>query len=108
MDAGGISKIKGFLRKLHGTWVCKLTISQITSGMRPEDVKVPSDVPTCKKNLFSWLSESVAHLGQDKPARIAKLWESTALLRAWEREVQVRCHMSCTTCLSFHHPSLLR
>ena len=40
MDAGVISKIKGFLRKMYGRWACDLTISQIQSGVEAKDVKV--------------------------------------------------------------------
>ena len=114
MDAGIIAKIKAILRRSYGRWVVALTQEQIkgvrrppieprpsapnqpplsshlshpTAGVKPEDIKIPADVPTCKKNLFLWLSESVAQLNKDKPA-IAHCWESTQLLRAWERDVQ--------------------
>ena len=47
-----------------------------------------SDVPTCKKNLFEWLSVSVDHLNNNK-AGVRHCWEQTLLLKAWERNVQV-------------------
>ena len=88
MDAGIIAKIKGKLRKLYGSWVIKLTQEQILKGIAPEAIKVPADIPTCKKNLFEWLSETVSLLNQDKEG-VVKCWEKTLLLRAWERKVQV-------------------
>ena len=88
MDAGIIAKIKGKLRKLYGSWVIKLTQEQILKGIAPEAIKVPADVPTCKKNLFKWLSETVELLNQDKEG-VVHCWEKTLLLRAWERKVQV-------------------
>ncbi len=88
MDAGIIAKIKGKLRKMYGSWVVKLTQEQIKNGVEPSAIKVPADVPTCKKNLFEWLSESVSLLNQDKEG-VVHCWESTQLLRAWERKVQV-------------------
>ena len=88
MDAGIIAKIKGILRRLYGAWVVMITQEQIKAGVKPEEIKVPMDVPTCKKNLFKWLSESTNVLNNDKTG-IVHCWESTKLLRAWEREVQV-------------------
>jgi molybdopterin-guanine dinucleotide biosynthesis protein A len=76
------------MRKLYGSWACQLTQDQIKAGTKPEDIKVPCDVPTCKKNLFVWLSQTVDEMNKDK-ARVVHCWESTELLRAWERAVQV-------------------
>ena len=52
------------------------------------DIKVPADVPSCKKNLFEWLSQVVDMLKDDKDG-IVHCWEKTKLLRAWDRSVQV-------------------
>jgi len=49
---------------------------------------VPSDVPTCKKNLFHWISSTVDELNKDM-AGVRQCWASTGLLQAWERSVQV-------------------
>ena len=49
---------------------------------------MPSDVPTCKNNLFKWLSQVVDQLNQDT-SRVLHCWEETQLLRAWERIVQI-------------------
>ena len=49
---------------------------------------MPADIPTCKKNLFEWLSETVSLLNQDKEG-VVHCWEKTLLMRAWERKVQV-------------------
>ena len=87
MDAGVIAKLKGFLRKLYGKWVIQLTIDQITRGVPHAEIKVPADVPTCKKNLFVWLSAAVDHLNANKSG-VRHCWEATLLLRAWERSVQ--------------------
>ena len=88
MDAGIIAKIKGFLRKMYGSWVVVLVQEQIKKGVKSEEIKVPADVPTCKKNLFEWLSQSVDQLNKDTSG-VAHCWEETQLLRAWERSVQV-------------------
>jgi hypothetical protein len=48
---------------------------------------VPSDVATCKKNLFLWLSAAVDHLNANK-AGVIHCWETTQLLKAWDRCVQ--------------------
>jgi hypothetical protein len=88
MDAGIIAKIKGLLRKLYGAWVVFLTQEQLNKGTKPEEIKVPADIPTCKKNLFRWLSQTVDTLNSDKTG-VAHCWEQTELLKAWERSVQV-------------------
>jgi hypothetical protein len=88
MDAGIIAKIKAIMRKFYGTWVCELTQDQINNGIEPSLIKVPNDVPTCKLNLFEWLSKTVEQLNID-PACVAHCWESTLLLSAWEHKVQV-------------------
>ena len=49
-----------------------------------EHVTVPADVPTCKTNLFKWLSAAVDELNKDRAgAGIVHCWEKTKLLRAW-------------------------
>ena len=58
MDAGIIAMIKGILRKLFGIWARDLTILQLNSGTAPSDIKLPSDVPTCKMNLCKWLAQA--------------------------------------------------
>ena len=88
MDAGIIAKLKGKLRKLYGSWVCALTQKQLQRGTDPKDIKVPADVPSCKKNLFQWLSHVVDMLKDDKEG-IVHCWEKTKLLCAWDRSVQV-------------------
>ena len=50
------------------------------------------DVPTCKRNLFSWISQAIDELNTDA-AGIAHCWESTELLRARDRSVQVEAMM---------------
>ena len=52
-----------------------------------EQVTVPSDVPTCKTNLFKWLSAAVDELNKDGTG-ILHCWTKTKLLRAWEGPVQ--------------------
>ena len=88
MDAGIIAKIKGKLRKFYSSWVTGLTREQIGKRVKAEEIKIPADVPTCKKNLCIWLSEIVNLINQDKSG-IVHCWEETQLLRAWERKVQV-------------------
>ena len=92
MDAGIIAKIKGKLRKYYGKWAMALTAAQLNAGKDPTEVRVPMDVPTCKRNLFSWISQAIDELNTD-PAGIAHCWESTELLRAWDRSVQVEAMM---------------
>ena len=48
---------------------------------------MPSDVPTCKTNLFRWLPQAVDELNKD-PAGVVHCWKETDLLRAWEGIVQ--------------------
>ena len=48
---------------------------------------MPSDVPTCKTNLFRWLPQAVDELNKD-PAGVVHCWKETDLLRAWEGVVQ--------------------
>ena len=86
MDAGIIAIIKGILRRLYGRWACDLTVAQFKAGVQPGDIKIPSDVQTCKRNLFEWLSQCVSEIDC---SRVSHCWEQTELLRAWERLVQV-------------------
>ena len=90
MDRGIIAKIKGFLRKKYSKWVCDLTVQQLGDGVEISKIKVPSDVPTCRKNLFVWLSESVDHFNTpEQKAGVVHCWKETNLLRAWEPTVQM-------------------
>ena len=93
MDAGIIAKIKGFLRRLYGRWACNCTIYQMNAGTVPEEVKIPADVKTCRKNLCIWLSQSV---DESDKSGVVHCWESTKLLRAWEREVQAEASKRVT------------
>ena len=43
---------------------------------QPEEIKIPADVPSCKRNLFSWLSEIIDDMNTN-PARIIHCWETT-------------------------------
>ena len=89
MDAGIIAKVKGILRTLYGRWACDLTVAQIEGGSKPEDVKIPSNVKTCRLNLFTWLSEAASRMRDEEGAKgIVHCWGSTQLLRAWDHEVQ--------------------
>ena len=88
MDAGIIAKAKGVLRRFYGAWVIKLVQGKLDGGAKPEEIRVPSDVPTCKKNLFHWISSTVDELNKDM-AGVRQCWASTGLLQAWERSVQV-------------------
>ena len=64
-----------------------LVTAQLGAGKVAGEVKVPSDIPTCKTNLFKWLSLAVDELNKD-PAGIVHCWKETELLRAWEGAVQ--------------------
>ena len=88
MDAGIIAKIKAILRRFYGAWVVELTQMQIKSGVEPKDIKIPTDVPSCKKRLFEWLSQSSTELVKDKEG-IIHCWAQTELLRAWTSSVQL-------------------
>ena len=89
MDAGVIAKIKGYLRNRYGKWACDATIAQLGEDVAAADVKIPSDVPTCKRNLFEWLSASVDHFNQNAKNGIVHCWEQTTLLTAWESSKQM-------------------
>ena len=75
------------MRRMYKSWVISLVTAQLGAGKQVGEVKVPSDVPTCKTNLFRWLSQAVDELNKD-PAGIVHCWEETKLLRAWEGAVQ--------------------
>ena len=96
MDAGIIAKIKGKLRKLYGMWVVTLTRDQLKNNVPPEKIKIPADVPTCKSNLFEWLSTVVDQCNEDQSG-IIHCWEKTDLLKAWDRAVQVALPALCPT-----------
>ena len=53
------------------------TSGEIKRGVKPEEIEVPADVLTCKKNLFQWLSQAVAKLNSDQ-AGVAHCWEHVA------------------------------
>ena len=71
----------------------------------PEKINVPADVPTCKKNLFEWLSTTVDQCNEDQ-AGIVHCWEKIDLLKAWERAVQVALPMLYPLC-PFRHLAYL-
>jgi len=90
MDRGIIAKIKGKLRTHYNKWVVHLTLTHLGNGGEPEGLKIPSDWPTLRYCLFTWLSHVVDELNaDDERAGVAHCWEETQLLRAWERAVQV-------------------
>jgi hypothetical protein len=70
-----------------------------------EKINVPADVPTCKKNLFEWLSTTVDQCNEDQ-AGIVHCWEKIDLLKAWERAVQVALPMLYPLC-PFRHLAYL-
>ena len=84
-----IAKLKGVLRKCYSKWACDFTMEQIGNGIEPSNIKIPSDVPTCRRNLFEWLSKSVDHLNETEKAGMVHCWEKTNLLKAWEHKVQI-------------------
>ena len=52
-------------------------------------MKIPSNVKTCRLNLFTWLSEAASRMRDEEGAKgIVHCWGSTQLLRAWDHEVQ--------------------
>ena len=87
MDRGVIAKLKAIVRRMYNSWVISLVTAQLGAGKAAGEVKVPSDIPTCKTNLFKWLSLAVDELNKD-PAGIVHCWKETELLRAWEGAVQ--------------------
>ena len=64
-------------------------MEQLNRGVATENIKIATDVPTCKTNLFKWLSDTVAEMMADCQANMKKAWDHTKLSRAWEHEVQV-------------------
>ena len=87
MDRGVIAKLKAIVRRMYNSWVIGLVTAQLKAGKPAGEVKVPAGDPTCKTNLFRWLSLAVDELNKD-PAAIVHCWEETQLLRAWEGPVQ--------------------
>ena len=62
------------------------TVEQLNRGVATENIKIATDVPTCKTNLFRWLSDTVAEMMADCQANMKKAWDHTKLSRAWEHE----------------------
>ena len=89
MDAGVITTIKAFLRKQYGEWAVGETVNQLDSGIPVSEIKIASDVPSCKRNLFGWLSESVSHMNLMCRVGMVRCWEKTKLLQAWNHDVQL-------------------
>ena len=48
----------------------------------PNQVDIPHDLPTLRRNITEWLSQSVKHMNQSDSAGIVHCWEK--LLAAWE------------------------
>ena len=88
MDGGVIVKIKAILRKHYSKWAVKLTVDHLQAGGEPSEVKVPSDVPTCKTNLVEWLSAAYTEINESSQSVVVKAWEDTKLSMAWDRTVQ--------------------
>lgn len=84
MDSGVIVKIKDAFRKLYGTWAYKHTMDQLLSGTLPKDIRVPSDVPSLKSNLFLCLSQVATDMNKDT-AGVVRCWAACDQMRAWER-----------------------
>ena len=40
----------------YGSFVMKIVQEQLAAGTAASAAEVPTDVPTCKKNLLEWLS----------------------------------------------------
>ena len=89
MDAGVIAKRKGLLRTKYGRWACDLTANQLQSGVKPEEVQIPTGVPTMKKLLMEWLSSTVNIMNTNDKKGVIHCWENTKLLQAWDRKVQI-------------------
>ena len=72
-------KLKAIVRRMYKSWVISLVTAQLGAGKPAGEVKVPSDVPSCKTNLFGWLSLAVDELNKD-PAGIVHCWKETELV----------------------------
>jgi hypothetical protein len=86
MDMGIIAKLKAFLRTCYGGWACRLVTSQLCGegAVQPEQVDIPHDLPTLRRNMTEWLSNSVKHINQSDAAGIVHCWGVSGLLAAWE------------------------
>ena len=104
MDAGIIAKMKALLRNYYSKWAIDLTKQQILAGKDPSEIVIPSDLPTCKKNLFRWLSELAEELNGLPRSTVTHCWEQTLLARAWEASVQIEA----VTKLEELFPNLVR
>jgi hypothetical protein len=63
-------------------------VEQLKAGKDPSEISIPSDVPSCKENLFRWLSTLVTEINSLPSSTITHCWESTQLSRAWDVAVQ--------------------
>ena len=70
MDMGIIAKFKAFVRKCYGRWACNLVTSQLFGEgvVQPNQVDIPHDLPTLRRNITEWLSQSVKHMNQSDSA----------------------------------------
>ena len=50
--------------------------------MQPDQVDIPHDLPTLRRNITEWLSQSVKHMNQSDSAGMVHCWKK--LLAAWE------------------------
>ena len=85
MDMGVMAKLKAYLRQCYGRWASCLVTSQLLGegAVPPEQVDIPRDLPTLRRNLTEWRSASVKHANKDK-AGIVHCWAQSGLLAAWE------------------------
>ena len=109
MERGGVENTKkkgmagerGWCLKTPGGFergldLIKQTVDQLDSAKDPSEIKIPADVPTCKKNLFRWLSEVCAEMNSTAGSNITHCWEKTKLTKAWEHLVQLtRLRLAC-------------
>ena len=85
---GIIAKIKAILRRHYSKWAVDLTVEHINSGGDASEVRVPSDVKTCKKNLVRWLAAAFTEMNESFQSTVVHAWDETELSRAWEKQVQ--------------------
>ena len=85
---GIIAKIKGALRTWYGRWATRFTISCLNKSVAPDEITLPFDAQSNKKNLSEgW---SVAQ-GVVTSEGIVHCWEACCdgtLLSAWTVPVQ--------------------
>jgi hypothetical protein len=88
MDAGIIAKEKGGTRGEYGRWAMEYTLSELNRGVKPEDIKLPFDAQTNKKQVSMAMSNAWRRLTKEE---IVHCWRKCCdghLMDAFDSDTQ--------------------